>query len=275
MHLILTGATGLVGTSVLAHVISTAQTPAATTTARRVTHLSILTRNPQISYLQRHPLSDSASSNLKIDVIEHKDFTTYSPELLKRLKGADGVVWALGVSQNDVKDEEEYVQVTKVYAEKAAEAFSGIEDVGQRNGTKKLNFVYISGEGATHSPSFLTPLFGRVKGLAEKSLLSLPATHPTLTVYAARPGGVDPLDQPDVAETILPKFLNNSLKKLYYTPLLKVFRTVYPGLLSPTRELGKVLTDLAVGDGSAVQGKGTEAGGFVVTNAALRRLGGL
>lgn len=268
MHLILTGATGLVGTSVLAHVLSTAQTQS----PRRITHLSILTRTPQIPYLQRHPAS---SPSLKIDIIEHKDFTTYSPDLLEKLRGADGVVWALGVSQNDVKTEEEYTRITKTLAEEAAKAFERIPEKGQGTGTGKLNFVYVSGEGATHNPGMFTQLFGKVKGETEKSLLAIASVpSSTLRVYNVRPGGVDPSNQPDVAEVILPKFLNTVPKQALWK-FMPVFRALMPGMLSPTRELGKVLTEIAVGDGEPLVGEGVTCGGWVAGNLALRRMAGL
>ena len=87
MHLILTGATGLVGTGVLDVMIKT----------KEVTKISILSRRPvQMAEDAKDP---------RINVIIHKDFETYDAELLSKLKGARGCVWALGVSQNQVSKE--------------------------------------------------------------------------------------------------------------------------------------------------------------------------
>lgn len=85
MHLILTGATGLVGAGVLHRMLNV---PA-------VTKISILSRRPV----------KMAEGHTKVEVIIHKDFENYPTELLEKLKGADGVVWAQGVSQNDVDKE--------------------------------------------------------------------------------------------------------------------------------------------------------------------------
>jgi uncharacterized protein YbjT (DUF2867 family) len=85
MHLILTGATGLVGSAVLQHMLNTAS----------VTTISIISRRP-VPQAEGHP---------QAKVILHKDFNSYPPELLEKLKGAEGCVWALGVSANDVPDE--------------------------------------------------------------------------------------------------------------------------------------------------------------------------
>lgn len=84
MHLILTGATGLVGTAVLDAMM---KTPA-------VTQISILTRRPV-------PMVEAAN-NPRIKVIIHKDFAKYDPEVLKQLEGAAGCVWALGTSTTQV-----------------------------------------------------------------------------------------------------------------------------------------------------------------------------
>jgi uncharacterized protein YbjT (DUF2867 family) len=78
MHLVLTGATGLVGSGVLQQMLVT---PA-------VSKVSILSRRPVAQ----------AEGHEKVKVIIHQDFATYSPELLNQLKDVDGVVWAQGIS---------------------------------------------------------------------------------------------------------------------------------------------------------------------------------
>lgn len=85
MHLILTGATGLVGTAALHHLLS----------APSVTKVTILSRRPV-------PL---AANNPKVTTIIHEDYTSYPPALLADLKGAQACIWALGVSINDVPKE--------------------------------------------------------------------------------------------------------------------------------------------------------------------------
>lgn len=87
MHLILTGATGLVGSATLAHILSLP--------AGSVSRLSILSRRPV-------PMAENKPN---VTVIEHRDFSQYPPELLEKLKGANGCIWAQGISQNDVSKE--------------------------------------------------------------------------------------------------------------------------------------------------------------------------
>ena len=85
MHLILTGATGLIGAGVLHHMLA----------APEITRISILSRRP-VALAEGHS---------KAKVIIHKDFNTYDASLLEELKDANGCVWALGISQNAVKKE--------------------------------------------------------------------------------------------------------------------------------------------------------------------------
>jgi uncharacterized protein YbjT (DUF2867 family) len=85
MHLILTGATGVVGAGVLHHMLAT----------EAVTRISILSRRPV-------PM---AKGHDKARVFIRTDYMNYDTELLEQLSDAQGVVWALGVSQNQVNKE--------------------------------------------------------------------------------------------------------------------------------------------------------------------------
>ena len=77
----------------------------------------------------------------------------------------------------------EYIKITHDYPLAAAKAFSTLPPAG-----KPFKFVYVSGEGATTSPGFLTPFFGRIKGQAESELLKLSQApeHSNLRIYSAR-----------------------------------------------------------------------------------------
>lgn len=87
MHLILTGATGLVGSGVLDAMIK----------MKDITKISVLSRSPI-------PMAEAAKDP-RINVIIHKDFEKYDADVLDKLKGANGAVWALGISQNKVSKE--------------------------------------------------------------------------------------------------------------------------------------------------------------------------
>jgi uncharacterized protein YbjT (DUF2867 family) len=85
MHIILTGATGLVGASVLHHMLA----------QESISRISILSRGP-VKMTEGHD---------KAKVMVHKDYKTYEKALLEELKDAQGCVWAQGTSQNNVTKE--------------------------------------------------------------------------------------------------------------------------------------------------------------------------
>ena len=87
MHLILTGATGLVGSGVLDVMLKSPD----------IAKISILSRRPV-------PMAEKAADP-RVKVILHQDFNKYESDVLDKLKGANGVVWALGISQNKVTKE--------------------------------------------------------------------------------------------------------------------------------------------------------------------------
>ncbi|KAL6250482.1 hypothetical protein RBB50_002784 [Rhinocladiella similis] len=286
VHLILTGATGLVGSAVLSHILSL---PASATP--RITRLSILSRNPNISLLSDSPPTGTPSANkhTKIEVIEHGDFNTYPSELLDRLSGADACIWALGVSQNDVS-KEKYLEITKEYTLNAARAFAGLdrgpsaggegegEDAsGNAKGRKKFKFIYVSGEGATQTPGRLTPLFGRVKGETETALINLakePGLRNRLGVYSVRPAGVDGTNQPWIWRKIM-RDQRSVFQRVVLANLLPPIRVLgRESWLSPTEELGRVLVEMALSEKEdGYQGGGVTGEGRILGNAFLRRLG--
>ncbi|KFX97167.1 hypothetical protein O988_04996 [Pseudogymnoascus sp. VKM F-3808] len=242
MHLILTGATGLVGTAALHHLLS----------APSVTKVTILSRRPV-------PL---AANNPKVTTIIHEDYTSYPPALLADLKGAQACIWALGVSINDVP-KDEYEKITVDYPLAAAKAFAGLHD--------PFVFVYVSGEGAAVTPTRSTPNYGLVKGRAEGALLALQANYPSLRPYSVRPGYVDGNGHPAAKYMPVKKLWMRGMEAVVGPPL----RWFWTGMVSPTEELGRVLTGLAVGNGEKFDQaeKGVEEEGRVLGNVWLRKLG--
>lgn len=261
VHLILTGATGLVGSACLTHILSL---PA----GNAITKLSILSRSP-VPLIENHP--KRTNNTTEIEVIHHTDYNNYPSDLLAKLKGANGVIWAQGISQMEVS-KADYLKITIDYPLAAAKAFSTLPS---KDGDK-LNFVYVSGTGATHTPGRFTQQFARVKGQAELAILALGKQAPydkTLRPIITRPAGVDGSSQPEIWKPIMQR--RGTMYRTWFTPMLYVVRATYKNMMSPTPELGKVLVDLAMADEAPLKGKGVECDGQLVTNIGLRDMGGL
>lgn len=238
-HIILTGATGSAGSAVLAYALNSPS----------ISRISVLSRRP-VKLAENQP---------KANVVIHKDFETYPPELLDQLKGATGCVWAQGITSRGMT-EEDYTKITVDYPIAAAKALSTLGD--------KMNFVYMSGEGAS-SDEKASMMFGRVKGRAENALLALSADHPSLNVYNIRPATINPQGN-YLAER------NPSTQDILATFLGGIFEKVRKSFVIPTDKLAKVCVDLATGDGKAIQpGQGVEKDGRLLRNTALRRLAGM
>ena len=156
-HIILTGATGSAGSAVLAHALASPS----------ISRVSILSRRP-VKLAENQP---------KASVIIHEDYEKYSQDVLEQLKGATGCIWAQGISSQGMK-EADYVKITVDYPVAAAKAFSTLGD--------KMNFVYMSGEGAQSSEKS-SLMFGRIKGRAENTILGLSKEHPSLHVFNGQP----------------------------------------------------------------------------------------
>jgi hypothetical protein len=116
-------------------------------------------------------------------------------------------------------------------------------------------------------------MFGKVKGEAEQALLELSKTTPSFKLYSLRPGGVDPTHHPEI-QPFIPS--NGSfMAKTAQAVLMPVLRAVSRNMVSPTKELGQVLVDLAISDGKPLQGKGILGEGRTISNVGMRRLAGL
>ncbi|KAL9059127.1 MAG: hypothetical protein Q9162_001345 [Coniocarpon cinnabarinum] len=332
-HLILTGATGLVGSATLYSMLRN----------EAIGRISIFTR-PKSDVLQA---TDSDIAQQKCRVFRHEDFgQPPSSDALNEIRDAKGIVWALGVSQNEV-DEQTYSKITVDWPLLWARALarrseapespsqqprvpsqsqppstpnaatpSNVTDSGSadapQTGTdtqadtqadtqvdnpadgqtdastaqndttdasptqRPLNFVYVSGEGATANPGKFTPRFARVKGIAEKELLNLgtgEASIPSLSVYIARAGGVDRANHDEITPYTAAR---EGLQKKLERPLRFALRYTYKNIMSPTPELGDALVQLAMRDGEPMpEGPGVEGEGRIIRNVGLRQMAGL
>ncbi|KAK5994283.1 hypothetical protein PT974_04755 [Cladobotryum mycophilum] len=178
MKVIITGATGLVGSSLLHDCISNSE----------ITHIFALTRKP---------LSQELAASQKLTVIIHDEFLDYPPELLKQLVGAEACLWALGGRRPQFPDAETFRKVSVDYTLTAAQAFIAYPAPHLPYG-QKFRFVFCSGKNAewdqTKRLTFMEET-RKVKGQCEKGLCDLEDANKDLfEVFAVQPAVILPRD---------------------------------------------------------------------------------
>jgi hypothetical protein len=114
-----------------------------------------------------------------------------------------------------------------------------------------------------------TAHFGKIKGEAERDLLALSKITPSLKPYSVRPGMVDSINHPEVIEALASR--NGIGHKVLFAVVGPPVRTFWSSHVSPTRELGKFLVDLALSDGSVLKGEDIEDG-RIIPNKVVRRM---
>jgi len=158
------------------------------------------------------------------------------------------------------------VKITKDYALAASQAFQQLA-----HESEPFNFVYVSGHGASTEPGRFAPIFSRVKGETEVALAALRKQNPLMHASSVRPAGVDASDHEAIKKYIpTPPLVYRMLAPLLAVPM----RVMIPSLHSPTQELGRVFTELAMGKHTITAGKDIATiGDFpILENPALRRL---
>jgi len=244
----------------------------------------------KISILSRRAVPQ-AEGESKCEVIIHKDFASYEPEVMSRLADAHGCVWAQGISQTQV-GKNEYYRITHDYPLAFAKALAATPPSPSSSSTARTVFLYISGEGATHHPGALTPLFGRVKGETELELLALKESATTTTtpssstspetnqycrqlpMYMVRPSAVDASAHAAIQAFVPPP--PSGVFGLLHSAALVATRVAWKNSHTPTEALGKACVELAVSNGEPLaKGKGVLNDGRVLSNVGIRRLAGL
>lgn len=156
MKIIVTGATGTVGSEVVRQAVADDS----------VEQVTLLIRKPSDI---KHP---------KIKELIHRDFLNYNG-LENVFKENDACIWCLGISQTRVS-KDEYFTITYEYAVAAAKAML--------SANPRITFLFLSGEGADSSEKSRVR-FARVKGQTENALKAMNFTR--LVIF--RPGGIYPV----------------------------------------------------------------------------------
>lgn len=162
------------------------------------------------------------------------------------------------------------MKITKDYALAASQAFKELATEQQ-----PFNFVYVSGEGANTKPTRFSQIFARVKGETELSLAEIRKANPFFHASSVRPAYVDASTH-DAIKPYLPK--NGLLWRAAEGALGPVVRCAVQSAWSPTQDLGKFLTEMAMGQyKDQFKAKDIQMEGEfpILANTAFRRLAGL
>ncbi|PHH66027.1 hypothetical protein CDD81_552 [Ophiocordyceps australis] len=229
MHIILTGATGLVGSIALDILLSD----------ETVDQVTILSRRsvPQ------------ADGHDKAQVIIHDDLAVYDEHVLAKLRGAHACIWAVGPPYMAVsKAEYEYAHIELPVL--AAKVYATLSD--------GFNFVYVSHDMCEEArEKYITG----VKARAEDALLQLhhdPSKRygaesrspplASLRVYLVRPCAID-----YASHTAIQPYIRRPLplaKKLTTYIMIPIARYFDWQMLGKSQDLGRVLVDLAASQGA-------------------------
>lgn len=155
MKIIVTGATGLIGSEVVRAALAD----------KAIEEVILLVRN-------RSELRHS-----KITSVIHKDFSdfTAAKEYVER---ADALIWCLGISQTQVS-KKQYEIITYDYTKACIDFCKQVKP--------SIRFVFVSGDGADRTEKSRT-LFKRLKGKSENALLQSGLSD----IIIARPDAVRP-----------------------------------------------------------------------------------
>ncbi len=176
ISVIITGATGDAGSGVLDACMKDP----------RVQKITTITRKPL-------PIK-----NTKVFQIIHDDFLDYS-KIKNQLKDHDACYWCLGVSQSQVRKEEDYTRITYGFTMAAAKVLDKLNP--------GMTFCFLSGAGTKPESRIM---WARVKGKAEVDLGKF-----NFKLYNFRPGFIHPIKGRKshyLSARILYPFIKNSKK---------------------------------------------------------------
>ena len=201
MKLIIFGATGFVGSECVRQAIED----------NYIEHITAVTRRP----LDANITSD------KLTNVIHSDFLDYI-SLSNLFQSHQACIWALGISQNAVR-EAEYIKITHDYTLAAARAISNVNP--------SMRFIFVSGMGAdsTERSRFL---FGRIKGRTENDLIKESGLK---EIYTVRPAAILSTQR-------------NSNKPWYErasSSLLHIFKIIKPSWVITSTALARAIIYLA------------------------------
>lgn len=181
-------------------------------------------QDPEVALVKLVGRSASGETHPKLRELVHQDLWNYSSAEAE-LQGFDACFFCLGVSSAGMS-EAEYEKVTYGITLASAEVLARLNP--------GMTFVYVSGAG-TDSSEQGRSMWARVKGKTENALLRLPFK----AAYMFRPAGIQPL------HGIKSKTASYRILYSIARPLLPLLRTIAPGYLTTTEQVGRAMLIVA------------------------------
>jgi nucleoside-diphosphate-sugar epimerase len=180
--------------------------------------------DPDVQLVQTIGRSATGINNPKLREIVRSDLFHYSGEE-PELRGFDACFFCLGVSSAGMA-ETDYYRLTYKLTTTAADTLARLNP--------QMTFIYVSGAGTDSSEQGRTT-WARVKGKTENAILRLPFR----ASYMFRPAAI---------EAVHGERSKTSAYRLAYavfSPLLPLFRRLFPNYVSTTEEVGRAMLRVA------------------------------
>ncbi|OOG00093.1 hypothetical protein ASPCADRAFT_203986 [Aspergillus carbonarius ITEM 5010] len=170
MKLIITGATGLLGTELIRQSLQN----------NKITQVIALARKPiQIDHVN--------SSKLKSVVI--RDYGEYPDDVKAEFVGADACIWTVAITPFR-QIQFDFAEIKRVCQACTAEGFNAIYEAGP---ARPFRFLYVSGSGTPRDPTRRPMVWGDyqvMRGETELMVLNFPSKHKDVEVCIAKPGAI-------------------------------------------------------------------------------------
>ncbi|MFC1551288.1 NAD(P)H-binding protein [Candidatus Latescibacterota bacterium] len=178
--------------------------------------------HPQIEHVTSVVRRPTGLEHEKLSEVIHGDYLDYSV-VEDRLRGFDACFWSIGVSQLQVKTEQEYRTITLDYTCAAADVLVRLNP--------GMTFCFISGMG-TDPTMKSRQMWARFKGETEVKL----ASYPFKKVYVFRPALVHPTDKNDSRMRYV-KILR---------PLYPLLNALFPKYVVTNEEVGLAMINVVL-----------------------------